>query len=264
MSRLQGAFDAARADGRAALVAYVCAGDPDLPTTARIVTQLARSGADVVELGVPFSDPIADGPTIQAASFRALQAGTTLRGVLQVVAELRGAGCTVPLVLMTYLNPVLAYGFEAFFGDAARAGVDGLIVPDGPLEESDELSRRAQDAGVDLVLLAAPTTPPARLAEIGRRTRGFLYCVSVAGVTGARTELPASVVAQLAAARAVCAAPVAVGFGVARPEQVAALAAHADGVVVGSALVQRLHEAGGDPEAIAGLVRALRDATRRR
>lgn len=261
MSRISEAFERARAERRAALVTYLCAGDPSLEATRVLVPTLFAAGADVVELGIPFSDPIADGPTIQAASFRALQSGTTVRKVLQVVRDLRAAGTTGPIVLMTYLNPLYALGLPAFFESAAAAGVDGVIIPDLPLEECEETAQLAAGAGVDLVLLVAPTTPPERLAQIGKRTRGFLYFVSVAGVTGARVELPSDLAQRLAQAREVSAAPVAVGFGIATPEQIRGLRTHADGVVVGSALVKLAHESGGDPARVEAFVRALRDAT---
>lgn len=263
MSRIASAFERAAAAHRAALIAYVCAGDPSLEQTVRIVPKLAEAGADLVELGVPFSDPIADGPVIQAASLRALRGGTTVRGVLGAVRRIRERLAETPLVLMTYLNPVLAYGADAFAADASAAGVDGVIVPDLPVDEAAALSATLATAGIDLVLLAAPTTSSDRLARIGRETRGFLYCVSVAGVTGARTGLPPELPKQLAEARACSTAPVAVGFGVSTPEHARSLAAHADGVIVGSALVRLLHESHGDLERAAAFVRGLADATRR-
>lgn len=261
MSRISDAFARARDERRAALVTYLCAGDPSLEATRTLVPALFAGGADVVELGIPFSDPIADGPTIQAASFRALQSGTTLTKVLEVVRQLRADGTTGPIVLMTYLNPLYSAGLPAFFQRAAAAGVDGVIIPDLPLEECEETAQLAAGAGVDLVLLVAPTTPPDRLKQIGQRTRGFLYFVSVAGVTGARAELPADLGERLALAKSASVAPVAVGFGIATPEQVRALRTQAHGVVVGSALVKLAHETGGDPAKVEAFVRALRDAT---
>jgi tryptophan synthase alpha chain len=262
VSRIAAAFQRAAAERRAALIAYVCAGDPSLEETVRIVPRLAEAGADLIELGIPFSDPIADGPAIQAASLRALRSGTTARGVLGAVRRIRERDATTPLVLMTYLNPVLAYGMDSFAADASSAGVDGVIVPDLPVDEAAPLSGALARAGVDLVLLAAPTTSSERLARIGRESRGFLYCVSVAGVTGARTGLPPELPNQLAQARARSSVPIAVGFGVSTPEHARALAAHADGVIVGSALVSLLHESGGDLDRAAAFVRGLADATR--
>ena len=257
MNRLDGLFAESRRTGRKALVVYVCAGDPDLASTEALVPQLVEAGADVVELGVPFSDPLADGPTIQAAAQRALQAGTTLSGVLGLVKRLRQAGCTIPLVLFGYMNPIVRMGLQPFVTRAAEAGADGVLVADLPLEESQPLGQLLAAAGLALVLLAAPTTPPARLHAIGQATRGFLYFVSVTGVTGSRVELPADLPAKLAEARAASSAPVAVGFGVSTPEQARALAAHADAVVVGSALVEALHRGGADASQGLALVRSL-------
>lgn len=262
MSRIALAFERARSEGRKSLIAYLCAGDPSLDATERMVPAIAEAGADVIELGIPFSDPIADGPTIQAASQRALDAGTTLTQVLERVARLRRAGCQVPLVLMGYLNPMVAMGVEPFCARAAEAGVDGLIVPDLPYDEASELGDAAARHGIDLILLAAPTTLPERLAEIGRRTRGFLYFVSVTGVTGTRAELPSDLPEKLAAVKARTSAPVAVGFGIATPDQARALSAHADAVVVGSAIVKAIEASKGEVEPVAALVRSLAGALR--
>ncbi|HZW90544.1 MAG TPA: tryptophan synthase subunit alpha, partial [Myxococcaceae bacterium] len=245
MNRLDRHFQQARAAKRRSLIVYLCAGDPDLAATERLVPALAEAGADVIELGVPFSDPLADGPTIQAAADRALRSGTTLPGILDLVGRLRGHGCDVPLVLMGYMNPIVRMGVETFVARSAAVGADGFIVPDLPLEEADPLADSAAAKGLSLVLLAAPTTPPDRLRRIGERTRGFLYFVSVTGVTGARAALPADLPARLDAVRAASRAPVAVGFGVSAPEQAAALAEHADAVVVGSALVAEIARSGG-------------------
>jgi len=260
VNRLERQLGAARSGGRRSLIVYLCAGDPDLAATERLVPALAEAGADVVELGVPFSDPLADGPTIQAASERALRSGTTLPGILELVTRLRRQGCEVPLVLMGYMNPIVRMGVEAFVGRSAEAGVDGFIVPDLPLEEAGALGEAAAARDVSLVLLAAPTTPPDRLRRIGARTRGFLYFVSLTGVTGARATLPADLPARLDAARAASTAPVAVGFGISTPEQARALAEHADGVVVGSALVAEIARSGGSIERPVALVRALAEA----
>ncbi len=260
MNRLERHFQQARATGRKSLVVYLCAGDPDLAATERLVPALAEAGADVIELGVPFSDPLADGPTIQLAAQRALRSGTTLPGILDLVGRLRRQGCEVPLVLMGYMNPIVRMGVDAFVSRSADLGVDGFIVPDLPLEEADTLGDAASARDLSLVLLAAPTTPPDRLRTIGRRTRGFLYFVSVTGVTGARTTLPADLPARLDAVRAASAAPVAVGFGISAPEQARALAEHADAVVVGSALVAEIARSGGQTDGPVALVRALAEA----
>ncbi len=260
MNRIDRQFASARAAGRPSLIVYLCAGDPDLASTERLVPALAAAGADVIELGVPFSDPLADGPTIQAAGERALRSGTTLAGILAMVARLRGDGCDVPLVLMGYMNPIVRMGVESFVARSAEAGVDGFIVPDLPLEEADPLGNAAAARGLALVLLAAPTTPPERMRRIGQRTRGFLYFVSITGVTGARAALPADLPARLDAVRAASAAPVAIGFGISTPEQARALAEHSDAVVVGSALVAEIARSGGKADGPVALVRALAEA----
>jgi tryptophan synthase alpha chain len=260
VNRLQTVLEESRRAGRKALVVYVCAGDPDLASTERLVPLLAEAGADVIELGVPFSDPLADGPTIQAASQRALRSGTSLQGVLDLVERLRQSRCQVPLVLFGYMNPILRMGLAPFTARAAQAGADGVLVPDLPLEEAGPLRQLAESQGLSLVLLAAPTTPPGRLRAIGAATSGFLYFVSVTGVTGARADFPADLPGRLALARAATAVPVAVGFGVSTPAQAHALSRHADAVVVGSALVEALHHGG--PDAGLALVRSLSAAMR--
>lgn len=260
MSRLERHLAAARSAGRRSLVVYLCAGDPDLAATERLVPALAAAGADVIELGVPFSDPLADGPTIQAAAERALRSGTTLAGILDLVDRLRRGGCEVPLALMGYMNPIVRMGIDAFVSRSAEVGVDGVIVPDLPLDEAGPLGDAAAAKDLSLVLLAAPTTPPDRLRRIGERTRGFLYFVSITGVTGARAALPADLPGRLDAVRAASRAPVAVGFGISAPEQAAALAEHADAVVVGSALVAEIARSGGRTEGPVALVRSLAEA----
>jgi tryptophan synthase alpha chain len=239
VSRLDATFARLRANGERALVAYLMAGDPSLAETERLVVEAERRGADVVELGVPFSDPLADGPVIQRAGVRALATGTTLSRVLEMVATLRGR-VRVPLVLMAYYNPVLAFGLKAFARTAADAGADGVIVPDLPHEESGPLRAEAEPAGLDLIHLVAPTSPPARVKVIARLSRGFIYVVSLTGVTGERRELPKDLDAQLRTLRLVTTKPVCVGFGVSTPEQVAAVGRVADGVVVGSAIVRTI------------------------
>jgi tryptophan synthase alpha chain len=260
VNRLERHFETARRNGRKSLIVYLCAGDPDLAATERLVPALAAAGADVIELGVPFSDPLADGPTIQLAAERALRSGTTLTGILDLVDRLRGQGCDVPLVLMGYMNPIVRMGVDAFVARSAEVGVDGFIVPDLPLEEAETLGAAAAARGLALVLLAAPTTPPDRLRTIGSRTRGFLYFVSITGITGARAALPADLPARLDAVRAASKAPVAVGFGISTPEQARALAEHADGVVVGSALVAEIARSGGKIDGPVAFVRSLAEA----
>jgi tryptophan synthase alpha chain len=241
MSRLEETFARLRARGERALLPYFTAGDPSLADTRRLVIEAARRGADVVELGVPFSDPLADGPVIQRAGMRALAAGASVARVLETVATLR-AEVDVPLVLLTYYNPVLAFGLKAFARTAVDAGVDGAIVVDLPPEESDPLGAEATAAGLDLVYMVAPTSTPSRVRLIAKKSRGFIYVVSLTGVTGERQELPADMTAQVAAIRRATTTPVCVGFGISTPAQVAAVGRVADGAAVGSAIV-RLVEA---------------------
>jgi tryptophan synthase alpha chain len=239
MGRLAERFAVLRERGETALVPYVVAGDPDLGVTEAVVLSMVEAGADVVEIGFPFSDPLAEGPTIQRASERALASGTSLRRVLELVKGLRSQ-VEVPLVLMGYANNVLALG-ERVFAEAARAsGVDGTILVDLPPEEGAELFTALRDEQVDPILLAAPTTRPERLAMLARETRGFLYYVSLTGVTGARSQVAEDAAAGVAAVRAVSDVPVCVGFGVSTPEHAARIGAYADGVVVGSALIDRI------------------------
>ena len=252
MSRLSDAFATARAQGRTALVCYAMGGDGD---TAALLRAIDDAGADVIELGLPFSDPIADGPVLQAAATRAISARTTLRDLLSIAFRLR---LRAPVVAMGYMNPIEALGSRAFARALREAGLCGAIVPDLPLEEADPVRADLMAEGLDLVPLVAPTTPRERAARIASTARGFLYYVSVTGVTGARSALPEDLQARLAELRAVSPVPVAVGFGISRPEHAAALKGKADGVVVGSALVALHHERG--VQAAAELVRSLRSA----
>jgi tryptophan synthase alpha chain len=245
-ARLAETFAALRLRGERALVAYFTAGDPSLGGTRRLALEAARRGADVIELGVPFSDPIADGPVIQRAAMRALERGTSLARVLETVATLR-AETGVPLVLLTYFNPVLAFGIKAFARTAAEGGVDGVIVADLPLEEAGPLAAEAEAAGLDLVQLVAPTSTPARVRRIARQSRGFIYVVALTGVTGERRELPRDLEAQIRTLRLVTTKPVCVGFGIGHPDQVAAVGRLADGVIVGSAIVRLVEERADSP-----------------
>jgi tryptophan synthase alpha chain len=257
VSALAQAFARAREEKRAALVCYAMGGDPDLAATEKLLFALDDAGADVIELGVPFSDPIADGPVLQAAALRAVQAGTTLRALLNMTGRIAGR-LRAPIVLMGYANPFFRFGLEPFAREAKAAGIAGAIVPDLPLEEAGPLREALAARGLDLVLLCAPTTGAARMAQIAHASRGFVYAVSVTGVTGARAELPPELAAHLAALRKLSPVPVAVGFGIARPEQAAAMSKLADGVVVGSALVAAHHERG--LGAAAALIASLRAA----
>lgn len=241
--RIARAFAACRERGEAALVTYVMGGDPDLATSREMALACVRGGADLLEIGVPFSDPIADGPTIQRAAERSLAAGTTTADCLAVAAAVRERS-DVPVALMGYVNPMLAYGDERFLRDCARAGVDALIVPDLPPEEAGRFGEVARAQGVALVFLLAPTSTPPRRAAACAAARGFLYFVSVAGVTGARKALPEDLAPKLAAVRAESPVPVVIGFGISTPAQARALAPLADGLVVGSAIVNRVAEPG--------------------
>jgi tryptophan synthase alpha chain len=224
----------------AALVTFVMAGDPDLATCLDILKALPRAGADVIELGMPFTDPMADGPAIQAAGLRALAAGTTLAKTLALAADFRAVDSTTPVVLMGYYNPVYVYGVEAFLRDAKAAGVDGLIIVDLPPEEDSELCLPALAAGLNFIRLATPTTDAARLPAVLAHTSGFVYYVSITGITGAAAPDFAKVAAAVSRIKAHTSLPVAVGFGVKNAGSAAAIAAHADGVVVGSAIVEAL------------------------
>lgn len=237
MSRIAATFENLRQRGDKGLITFLTAGDPDLATSEQLVHALVEAGVDLLEIGFPFSDPMADGPTIQAASERALAAGTTLRGVLQLVARVR-QHTNVPIVLMGYYNPVFCYGAEAFARDAAAAGVDGLLLVDLPPEEAGELHPRLKAAGIDLITLLAPTTPETRMVRLAGAAEGFLYYVSMTGVTGTQQVDAAAIAEAVAGVRASSRVPVAVGFGVATPEDARAVAGFADAVVVGSALVK--------------------------
>lgn len=239
MTRIGQAFRAARKNGRAAFVPYITAGDPDLEHTVDLVRALASAGADVLELGVPFSDPIADGPTNQRAAERALRAGTSLSGVLAAV-ELVRRDLELPVVLFSYANPVLRYGLERFAADASAAGVDGVLFTDVPAEEMAPFSEVLSGSGIDLIMLVTPTSSRQRMRAAARYGGGFLYLVSRTGVTGARQDLDAELEAHLRDARKASRLPVAVGFGISTPEQVARVAQLADGVVVGSAIVSHI------------------------
>jgi tryptophan synthase alpha chain len=246
-SALGQCFSRIRAAGRPGLIAYATAGDPDLARSAEILVALARSGADVLEVGVPFSDPLADGPVIQRASERALAAGTTLRGTLEMVNRVRREIAS-PIVLFTYANPILRMGEERFVDAAADAGVDGVLVLDLPVEEAGPFRERLVDAGIDPIFLLSPTTTDERICESARLGRGFLYVISRLGVTGARDRLAPDVEALVHRIRRVSDLPLAVGFGISTPEQVAQVGGWADAAVVGSAIVKVIAEHGHAPD----------------
>ena len=263
IGRIAAAFARARAERRAALMPYLTLGHPD-PERSLLAAQAAVAhGADILELGVPFSDPLADGPVIQRATHTALQAGMTPARCLDMVRELRAGGVQVPIILMGYFNPVLAYGPAEFCRDCAAAGVDGLIVPDLPPEEGQELESSCGRHGLALVYLLAPTSSLERIRLVCGRSQGFVYIVSTAGTTGERDHLPAELDAFVARVRAETSLPLAVGFGVSRPEHARRVAALADGVIVGSALVRRVGELDGFQQ-VGELVAALAQAVRSR
>ncbi len=240
MTRIDDTFARLRGQGRRAFVAYVMAGDPDARTTAEIVRGLPGAGVDVIELGLPFTDPMADGPTIQLAGQRALAGGMTLAGTLDIVRDLRRRDDATPVVLMGYYNPIHARGVDRFLAEAAEAGVDGLIVVDLPPEEDDELCLPARAAGIDFIRLATPTTDDARLPRVLENTSGFVYYVSITGITGAGAADAAKVGPEVARIKAATDLPVIVGFGIRTPEAARDIAAVADGCVVGSGIVDRI------------------------
>ncbi len=262
MQRLNNSFAELKKQGRKALITFITAGDPDLNATCDLVDTLVAAGADIVELGVPFSDPLADGPTIQAASTRSLAQGTTLKKIIATVKEIRQR-TEIPLILMTYYNPLYHYGLKKLVDDATDAGVDGLIVPDLPLEESAELRLLAADK-LAIIPLAAPTTPDSRLADIVAAGSGFLYYVTVTGITGARTSLPEELSHSLDRVKKIAdTLPLAAGFGISTPEQARSVGRHADAIIVGSALVEIVARSGASAagrKELSERVKALRQA----
>jgi tryptophan synthase alpha chain len=265
-NRIEARFAALKGQSRAAFIAYLMAGDPNPATSLEILKALPGAGADLIELGFPFSDPMAEGVPIQKAAQRALAGGMTLKGVLEMTARFREGDQATPIILMGYLNNLESYGFGRFAADAAAAGVDGLIVVDCPPEEADPLVDALDAEGLALIRLATPTTDDERLKIVARRTRGFVYYVSVAGVTGTKAADAAAVAPAVARVRLATGLPVAVGFGIRTPERAAAIARVADAAVVGSALVDEIAAAkqdGSDPVArVVAAARALADAVR--
>jgi tryptophan synthase alpha chain len=253
--RIAQAFARARREKRCALIPYVTAGDPDLARTRSIARALARGGADLLEIGVPFSDPIADGPVNQRAAERALRNGVTLKSCLDLASALRADGAP-PVVLFTYYNPIHRMGPASFAIAAAKAGVDGVLVTDLPPEEAEELRRELSARDVDLIFLLSPVSSPERVARVCGEGSGFLYFISRTGVTGTRDDVPEGLAQQVRAAREGSALPVAVGFGVGRRDQAQAIARFADGIVVGSALMSLIEQAAGSPD-LEGRIEAL-------
>jgi len=229
--------------GEVVLIPYICAGFPDRDASLALLHAAAEVGADILELGIPFSDPLADGPTIQRASFEALEGGMTVRGTLEILREFRRTRET-PVVLFTYLNPIHHYGLARFVADAREAGAQGLLLTDLPAGADPEIEAIVREGGLDLIRLVAPTTPPQRIPEVGRGASGFVYYISRTGVTGARTEIRGELEREVTLLRRAVALPVAVGFGISTPEQAGSVAGIADGVVVGSALVEAVRRGG--------------------
>ena len=252
MTRIQELFEKTRRENRAAFIAYLTAGDPTPDATPEIAATLVRAGVDLIELGVPFSDPVADGPVIQRASARALAAGTTLLKVLEIARNIR-AESDVPLLLFTYLNPAMHYGFEALARDAKAAGIDGCLLTDLSVEEAGTFMAPLRAAGLDTVFLAAPTSTERRLKLVAEYSTGFVYLVSRTGVTGERTALSDQLQPLIERTRAVTKLPLAAGFGISTPEQAAVVAKMADGVVVGSAIVRQIEQD------LGGLEKMVRD-----
>ena len=263
-NRIDSTFARLRAERRAGFIAYLCAGDPNLDATRKLVPALERAGVDIVEIGIPFSDPLADGVVNQLASARALASGTTLKGVLECVRAIRRES-EVPIVFYTYMNPVYRHGFDAFLADADAAGVDGVLFLDLPPDEDEASPELRMHGPLKRIRLIAPTTPPERIALLTRDAGGFIYYVSREGVTGERSDVAAGMAERVAEIKKTTSLPVSVGFGIGTPEQVRAVTAVADAVVVGSAIVKRIAEFGGDAklvEKVAAFVRPLAAAAR--
>jgi len=263
-ARIAAKFCELRARNEAALIPFIVAGDPDFAMTRRMVLELELRGADLIELGVPFSDPMADGPANQRAIVRGLASGTSVPGILSLVADLRKE-TQIPIVLFGYFNPYLHYGCERLCRDAADAGIDGILAVDLPPEENAELQRPARQAGIDLIHLLAPTTPIERSRRIARAASGFLYYVAVTGVTGVRSQIAEDLEGKVTELRSVTQVPIGVGFGISTPDQAAKVASFADAVVVGSAistLIESNVESGHVLSAVGGLVGAMKDSMR--
>lgn len=241
MNRIKNKFATVRANNEKVLIVYLTAGDPSMDVTKKLILALEKAGVDILEIGVPFSDPTADGPVIQAASQRSLKSGTTLEGVLKMVAEVRKVS-EIPIVLFGYFNPIFAYGVKNFAQSAKAAGVDGVLVVDLPYEEAGELRKYTDKAGIDFISLIAPTTGRERLKKIAARASGFLYYISITGITGTAAPKIEKIKSEVKNIRKITNLPIAVGFGISRPEQARDIARFADGVVIGSAIVRLIDE----------------------
>lgn len=262
MSRIDAKFQSLRAAGKKAFVAYIMAGDPDVATSLAVMKGLPGAGVDVIELGLPFTDPMADGPTIQAAGQRALEGGMTLDKTLQMVRDFRAGDATTPIVLMGYYNPIYSRGVPTFLAQAKEAGIDGLIIVDLPPEEDAELCLPAQAAGLNFIRLATPTTDDKRLPKVLQNTSGFVYYVSITGITGAAAAEAADVAPEVARIKRSTDLPVIVGFGITTPDSARSIASIADGCVVGSAIVKKIGE-GQSPAEVLSFVKSLAEGAHR-
>jgi tryptophan synthase alpha chain len=256
MTRITKTFKELKKNRKKAFIPYIMSGDPSLEKTRDTVLMLKACGADIIELGVPFTDPLADGPTIQRASERALKAGVTLKKVVSFVKDLRQS-TQIPLVLMTYYNPVFKYGEERFVKDAKDAGVDGVIIPDLPPDEAESFIRGSREVSLDTIFLLAPTSTPDRIKKVAKASSGFIYYVSITGITGASLRLDGSMEALISEIRKYTEKPIAVGFGVSTPQEASAVAEVSDGVIIGSAIVKKLNES---PEELRRYLTSLRKA----
>jgi tryptophan synthase alpha chain len=262
VNRIQTTFDALRAQGRSALIPYLMAGDPDLSTTEVLIPALENAGADLIEIGIPFSDPIADGPTIQKASERSLLQKTTLAGVLRLTKRIRKK-TQIPLILMTYFNLIYQYGIPRFCQEAVRSGVDGVIIPDLPPEEAGEMVAAAQKSGLATIFLLAPTSNTERIKRVVSTASGFVYYVSLTGITGAALSALPEIRGKIAEIRRHSRLPIGVGFGISTPEQAGRISRWADGVIIGSALVRVIEQARGNPvRAAERFIRNVKQAMR--
>lgn len=257
-SRISRKFELLRKNNRKAFIPYIMSGDPNIGRTRELVNILQDCGADIIELGVPFSDPLADGPTIQAAAQRALEGGTTLHTVIDLVSDLRNS-TQIPIILMTYYNPIFRYGDDKFIQDASSAGVDGIIVPDLPPDEAGGLMKLANKKAFDIIFLLAPTSTDQRIRVISRSSTGFIYYVSITGITGSELSIDPAIEKHISQIRATTKTAVAIGFGISTPEEASAVSGFADGVIVGSAIVKRINE---PDDTLKKYLFSLRDAIR--
>jgi tryptophan synthase alpha chain len=265
-NRIESKFNALAKENQKALITYISAGDPDLATTEELIYSMEKAGADIIELGIPYSDPLADGPVIQQAAQRALAAGATIEKIFDLVEKVRTKS-QIPLIFMTYYNPILQYGLEKFVAKAQAVGVDGFIVPDLPVEESSPLQKQCDEANVVLIPLVAPTTPESRLPKVMAKARGFIYCVSLTGVTGARENIGTDIAGFMQRVKEATQVPVAIGFGISNPEQAGNMAQFSEGVIVGSAIIkiiaENLDNKNGIIEKVSRFVSELKSGIRR-